>query len=80
LSSPLVAQIFARINRKRNQADIRLMNMYREMNPTNSEVFYIMDARPFSAAVGNSIMGKGFESAVAYNGCKMEFLNIGNFF
>eukprot|EP00475_Leptophrys_vorax_P004204 TRINITY_DN12515_c0_g1_i1.p1 TRINITY_DN12515_c0_g1~~TRINITY_DN12515_c0_g1_i1.p1 ORF type:complete len:634 (+),score=81.91 TRINITY_DN12515_c0_g1_i1:123-1904(+) len=72
------SQPLAGINRKRNQADIRLMNMYREMNPTNSEVFYIMDARPFSAAVGNTIMGKGFESAVNYVGCKMEFLNIDN--
>lgn len=53
------------------------MNAYRELNPTNSDVFYIMDARPFSAAFGNSVMGKGFESAISYGKCKMEFLNIG---
>jgi len=37
-----------------------------------------MDARPFKAAVGNAVMGKGFESADNYKNTVVHFLNIDN--
>jgi hypothetical protein len=71
------SQPLSGLNRKTNAADRKLMNLYRTMNPTNSDTFYIFDARPLKAAIGNTMMGKGFEDNESYKGCKIEFLNIG---
>mmetsp|Transcript_4294 Transcript_4294/g.6421 ORF Transcript_4294/g.6421 Transcript_4294/m.6421 type:complete len:1050 (-) Transcript_4294:88-3237(-) len=38
----------------------------------------IMDARPWKAAMGNSVMGKGTENAVNYSGCALHFCKIDN--
>jgi hypothetical protein len=70
----------AGLNRKSNASDIKLMNLYKTINPTNDQKFYIVDARPFAAALGNSMMGKGFENNENYKGCIIEFLNIGKTF
>jgi hypothetical protein len=44
---------------------------------TNSRI-HILDARPQKAAVGNAIMGKGYEYTKFYTKCSLEFLNIEN--
>lgn len=72
------SQPLSGINRKRNEADERLLRSLREINPTCNETLYIMDARPFKAAVGNTVMGKGFERMNHYGDCVVEFLNIDN--
>mmetsp|Transcript_19286 Transcript_19286/g.26946 ORF Transcript_19286/g.26946 Transcript_19286/m.26946 type:complete len:376 (-) Transcript_19286:13-1140(-) len=38
----------------------------------------ILDARPWQAAMGNSVMGKGTENAGNYTGCTLEFARIDN--
>eukprot|EP00466_Bigelowiella_natans_P011276 jgi/Bigna1/37148/e_gw1.18.106.1 len=38
----------------------------------------ILDARPWQAAMGNSVMGKGTENAENYRGCTLEFCRIDN--
>jgi len=38
----------------------------------------IFDARPWKAAMGNSVMGKGTENAENYTGCTLEFGRIDN--
>lgn len=40
-------------------------------------VLYLMDARPYKAAMGNTVMGKGYENTSHYAKTKIEFLNIG---
>lgn len=65
------------IQGKRCPEDEKLLSLLRGCNPTNSEVLHIMDARPFKAAVGNSIMGKGYENTDNYEHCKIMFLDIG---
>jgi hypothetical protein len=46
-------------------------------NSGNSTILYIIDARPFKAAVGNAVMGKGYENTAHYESCELQFLGIG---
>jgi hypothetical protein len=47
---------------------------------TKKRQLFIFDARPMKAAVGNTVMGAGFESDDSgYGFCKSLFLNIGMF-
>lgn len=64
--------------RKRNKADEKLIDCIREINPTNSDMLSFMDARPLKAAVGNAIMGKGFENMANYGQADLQFLGIDN--
>eukprot|EP00808_Paulinella_micropora_P021469 g23970.t1 len=56
--------------------DEKLMTCIRSLNPTDSEKLYVIDARPYAAAVGNSIQGKGFEKST--NELELEFMGIDN--
>lgn len=38
----------------------------------------VLDARPYTSALGNSIMGGGFESTSTYKNCVFRFENIDN--
>lgn len=53
------AQPMPGVKGKRCVEDEKLFMLLRTVNPTNSEVLKIIDARPFKAAVGNQVMGKG---------------------
>jgi hypothetical protein len=66
------------IGGRRCAEDEQLFTLLRTLNPSNSEVLYIMDARPLKAAVGNRVMGKGYEDMRNYEQCQVEFLNIEN--
>jgi len=72
------AQPMGGVINKRNKEDERLVAAIRDANPTNSDVIFLMDARPFKAAVGNKVMGKGFEDVSRYKGAEIEFLGIDN--
>ena len=42
---------------------------------------HVFDARPMKAAVGNTVMGAGYESdTTGYGFCYSHFLNIGNYY
>eukprot|EP00457_Paulinella_chromatophora_P001320 gb/GEZN01001322.1/.p1 GENE.gb/GEZN01001322.1/~~gb/GEZN01001322.1/.p1 ORF type:complete len:998 (+),score=83.03 gb/GEZN01001322.1/:62-3055(+) len=56
--------------------DEKLMTFIRLANPTDSEKLYVIDARPYAAAVGNSMQGKGFEKST--NELELEFMGIDN--
>jgi hypothetical protein len=47
------AQPLPGISGKRSSADEKLFQTLREMNTSNSDVLYIIDARPFKAAAGS---------------------------
>lgn len=72
------AQPISGIGNKRSKLDEKVVASIRAANPTNSQSIYLMDARPFKAAVGNKVMGKGFEDVSRYKGAEIEFLNIDN--
>jgi len=72
------AQPMGGLINKRLKEDERLVEAIRTANPTNSDAIYLMDARPYKAAVGNKVMGKGFEDVSRYKGAEIEFLNIDN--
>ena len=63
---------------KREEADEKLIAALRTLNPTNSSLLYLMDARPFKAALGNTILGKGVENVADYPGTEIRFLGIDN--
>mmetsp|Transcript_15345 Transcript_15345/g.30154 ORF Transcript_15345/g.30154 Transcript_15345/m.30154 type:complete len:877 (+) Transcript_15345:39-2669(+) len=72
------AQPMPGLKGKRNEADEKLVSQLRAINPSNSELLYFIDCRPYKAAVGNTIMGKGFENTAHYDKCKLIFMNIDN--
>lgn len=72
------AQPLVGIRNKRCEADEQMFQVLRTSNPSNSEVLYIIDARPYKAAVGNTVMGKGFEDCSRYDKCKIQFMGIDN--
>ena len=57
--------------------DEELIKTIRSINQNNQSVLYLMDARPKKAAIGNAVMGKGFESTANYKKTQLTFLNIG---
>lgn len=63
---------------KREDADEKLIAALRTLNPTTSSLLYLMDARPFKAALGNTILGKGVENVADYPGTEIRFLGIDN--
>jgi len=62
----------------RCREDEKLVRLLREANPTNSKRFYILDLRPYAAALGNQLKGKGTESVGRYEGAELKYLNIEN--
>jgi hypothetical protein len=74
----LCCVVCVRLSGKRCEADEKLIARLRECNPTNRETLYIMDARPYKAAVGNTVMGKGFENVNHYDKCQLHFMGIAN--
>ncbi|GAB5369862.1 hypothetical protein AAMO2058_001443100 [Amorphochlora amoebiformis] len=72
------AQPMGGVINKRSFEDEKLVAAIKNCNPTNPDVIYLMDARPFKAAVGNKVMGKGFEDVSRYKGAEIEFLGIDN--
>ena len=55
--------------------DEKLIDEIRKANPTNPKIIYLMDARPYKAAIGNTVMGKGFEKISNYKVCGFVFVN-----
>jgi len=72
------AQPLAGLKGNRCTEDERLLAAIREANPTNSKLLYIVDFRPYKAAVGNKIMGKGSENTDHYKNIKISYMNIDN--
>jgi myotubularin-related protein 1/2 len=72
------AQPLAGLNRKRSEWDEKLVATLRTINPSNTSVLHIIDARPWKAAVGNTAMGKGFEIIAHYERATLHFANIDN--
>lgn len=50
----------------------------RQLNTAHQQTLYIFDSRPQINAVGNSLMGKGYEAPSVYRNCRLVFLNIDN--
>lgn len=72
-----VLVVFSSLKGKRSEMDEKLFTVLREVNPTNSDVLYIIDARPYKAAMGNTVMGKGYENTTNYEKSVLCFMNIG---
>lgn len=72
------SQPLSGVTGKRCVEDERNIELIRKINPTNDKTLYFMDARPLAAAVGNSVMGKGFERMDNYKGCVLNFCDIDN--
>ena len=64
------------MRRKRSTDDEYMLQLLHTQ--TSSSCLYIIDARPFRAAFGNSVMGKGYENIDNYINTKLEFCNIDN--
>jgi myotubularin-related protein 1/2 len=71
------AQPLTGLKGKRSDVDEKLFGFLRLSTP-NSAVLHIIDARPYKAAMGNTIMGKGTENMANYTQCALEFQNIDN--
>eukprot|EP00468_Gymnochlora_sp_CCMP2014_P010050 CAMPEP_0167748744 /NCGR_PEP_ID=MMETSP0110_2-20121227/5008_1 /TAXON_ID=629695 /ORGANISM="Gymnochlora sp., Strain CCMP2014" /LENGTH=898 /DNA_ID=CAMNT_0007633793 /DNA_START=117 /DNA_END=2813 /DNA_ORIENTATION=+ len=72
------AQPMGGIQGVRCKEDEAYLNALRVMNPSNSKVIYLFDARPRIAALGNKAMGKGFENVAHYSNAVLEFFSIDN--
>ena len=72
------AQPMAGIGQTRCSEDETLINSLRVINPNNNQAIYLYDARPKTAAMGNKVMGKGFENVSHYDSAVLEFCNIDN--
>lgn len=72
------AQPLVGLRNKRSEADEKIIAALRTSNPSNSNVLYIIDARPYKAAMGNTVMGKGFEDVARYDKCVLQFMKIDN--
>ncbi|KYQ94455.1 GRAM domain-containing protein [Tieghemostelium lacteum] len=65
---------------KRSLEDEKLVEYIQQAN-TQSDIVYIMDARPQINAVANQVMGMGYENAKGnshYTNCQLKFLGIEN--
>jgi myotubularin-related protein 1/2 len=63
---------------KRCQEDEELIKAIRLANPTNATLLYFVDFRPYTAAVGNKMMGKGTEKIENYENARLVFMDIDN--
>ena len=72
------AQPLSGVRGRRNELDEAMLAVLRKTNKANSSQFVIVDARPYKAAMGNAVMGKGYENVAHYSGTKIEFCNIDN--
>lgn len=54
-----------------------LFELIGRANPENHRVT-IFDARPFKNAMGNRLVGKGYENVEIYKNCRIYFMNIEN--
>jgi hypothetical protein len=63
---------------KRSEMDEAYIKQLRLSNPVNPHILYIFDARPKNAAVGNQLMGKGYENTSFYENTKLLFCDIDN--
>ena len=72
------SQPLSGVRGRRNELDEAMLAVLRKGNKTNSSQFVIVDARPYKAAMGNAVMGKGYENVAHYTGAKIEFCNIDN--
>ena len=72
------AQPLVGVRGKRNELDEALISVLRRSSPCNSTAFVIMDARPYKAAMGNAVMGKGYESTAHYERSSIVFCGIDN--
>lgn len=66
---------------KDDQSFLLEMSVQGTMNQMESDTkrqLHVFDARPMKAAVGNTVMGAGYESdTTGYGFCHSHFLNIG---
>ena len=72
------SQPLSGVRGRRNELDEAMLAVLRKSNRSNSSQFVIVDARPYKAAMGNAVMGKGYENVAHYTGTKIEFCNIDN--
>ena len=74
------------LQRNTSKEDQKVLSEIREqgsdtMLSSKKTILHIFDARPMKAAVGNTVMGAGYESdATGYSFCRAHFLNIGMYF
>ncbi len=71
------SQPMSGISSKQSSEDARMLSAYRMM-ALNTDIMTIIDARPYKAAAGNKMMGKGFEKMSHYEKCRIRFMNIDN--
>ncbi len=79
------AQPLVGITLRNSTFDEILLNLYRVKGVSNPAIeaerptkFYILDARPATAAYANTLQGKGTEDASSYKHTEMIFCNIDN--
>lgn len=72
------AQPMPGISNKQSSADVHMLTALRTANIQNKTELHIFDARPLKSAVGNRMMGKGFEKVEHYGNCYIHFMNIEN--
>ena len=63
--------------RSRSEADEKMVNEIRSLNPLSSHV-YLLDSRPIANAKANSLRKGGHENPSIYTNCKLLFLSIPN--
>ena len=51
--------VLTSIRARRCEEDEKYLSLLRTCNPTNQKVLYIVDARPYKAALGNSVRDSG---------------------
>ena len=68
------------VTKKTSPDDANLISAIKEAQGSADAKLHLLDARPRANAIANMAMGGGFEvmGGSAYNGCDLEFLNIGN--
>ena len=59
-------------------SEISVQGTMNKDQPDKKRQLHVFDARPMKAAVGNTVMGAGYESdTTGYTFCNSYFLNIG---
>lgn len=74
------SQPLSGMTKKTSPDDANLISAIKEAQGSADAKLHLLDARPRANAIANMAMGGGFEvmGGSAYNGCDLEFLNIGN--
>ena len=72
------AQPLSGVRGRRCEMDEALLALLRKSTPHAPAPFHIIDLRPYKAAMGNAMMGKGFEPVQHYAHTTLTFSNVDN--